>query len=177
MKAWLATIVVLLGSISTSAADFEVDGICYNVTSSTDLTVEVTCDDDYYSNIYRYRGPVTIPETVTVSEKTYKVTGIGDRAFADCHELSSITLPEGLTSIGGSAFYRCSSLTSIVLPESVTSIGDAAFNFCRWLTSITIPESVSSIGDSAFFGCSGLTSITIPESVSSIGDDAFYGCI
>ena len=42
MKAWLATIVVLLSSISASAYDFEVDGICYNVTSSTDLTVEVT---------------------------------------------------------------------------------------------------------------------------------------
>ena len=147
MKAWLATIVVLLGSISASAADFEVDGICYNVTSSTDLTVEVTHKD--YAG---YVGRITIPETVTVSEKTYKVTGIGYQAFAGCESLSSITLPEGLTSIGEYAFASCN-LTSITIPDGVTSIGDGAFNGCYGLTSITLPEGLTSIGDGTFKDC------------------------
>ncbi len=131
MKAWLATIVVLLGSISASAADFEVDGICYNVTSSTDLAVEVT-----YKDYELYHGRITIPETVTVSEKTYKVTGIGYQAFADCSGLTSITLPEGLTSIGEYAFSNCSSLTSITLPEGLMSIGDWAFQYCSRLRTV-----------------------------------------
>ena len=63
-----------------------------------------------------------------------------------------------VTSIGDSAFEECSNLTSITIPNSVTSIGDYAFSGCSDLTSITIPDSVTSIGDYAFFGCSNLTS-------------------
>lgn len=105
-----------------------------------------------------------------------KLKTIGDSAFYYCSELSSITIPEGVTSIGNSAFYSCSSLTSITIPEGVTSIGDSAFYHCRGLSSITIPEGVTSIGDSAFYYCSSLTSITIPEGVKSIGNYAFYNC-
>ena len=41
-KTLLAALAVLLCSISARAHDFEVDGIYYNVTSSTERTVEVT---------------------------------------------------------------------------------------------------------------------------------------
>ena len=42
LKTLLITIAVLLYSTTVSAHDFEVDGIYYNITSSEDLTVEVT---------------------------------------------------------------------------------------------------------------------------------------
>ena len=86
------------------------------------------------------------------------VTSIGDSAFEECSNLTSITIPNSVTSIGDYAFSRCSNLTSITIPNSVTSIGDYAFSGCSDLTSITIPDSVTSIGDYAFFGCSNLTS-------------------
>lgn len=35
------------------------------------------------------------------------VTSIGGKAFADCINLKSIIIPEGLRSIGDSAFYNC----------------------------------------------------------------------
>ncbi len=177
IKLWLTTIATLLCCLAANAHDFEVDGIYYDITSSTDLTVEVTYRgnySDHYSN--EYSGAVTIPSTVTYNSKTYSVTSIGNSAFYSCSSLTSITIPEGVTSIGSYAFSDCSSLTSITIPESVTSIGGSAFSDCSSLTSITIPEGVTSIGDYAFQHCSSLTSINIPESVTSIGDYAFQYC-
>ena len=52
--------------------------------------------------------------------------------------------------IGSSAFYGCSELTSITIPSGVTSIDDYAFEDCSGLTSITIPSSVTKIGQSAW---------------------------
>ena len=104
------------------------------------------------------------------------VTSIGNYAFEDCKNLTSITIPNSVTSIGYRAFYWCSNLTSITIPNSVTSIGDWAFSGCSKLTSITIPNSVTSIGYRAFDDCDNITSIKIPKSVTSIGASAFSGC-
>ena len=41
-KLWLTTIAMLLCSLAANAHDFEVEGIYYNISSSTNLTVAVT---------------------------------------------------------------------------------------------------------------------------------------
>ena len=121
IKHWLATMAVLLCSFTASAHDFEVGGIYYNITSSTDLTVAVTYRGSSYNSYYdEYEGAVTIPSTVTYNSKTYSVTSIGERAFYNCSKLASITLPEGVTSIGIYAFRDCTRLTAITIPSSVT---------------------------------------------------------
>ena len=104
------------------------------------------------------------------------LTSIGSTAFLGCSSLTSVTLPNSVTSIGYRAFYDCTSLTSITIPNSVTSIGNDAFESCSSLTSVTIGNSVESIGNDAFEGCSSLTSVTLPNSVTSIGYRAFYDC-
>ena len=101
---------------------------------------------------------------------------IGDYAFKNCSDLTSLTLPSSVTRIGDYAFYNCSGLTSLTLPSSVTSIGEFAFRYCSGLTSLTIPSGVTSIGMSAFEYCSSLTSLTLPSSVNEIGIYAFHGC-
>ena len=161
-----------------SAHDFEVDGIYYQITSSTaPYTVAVSYKgSSWRSYLDEYTGSVTIPETVSYNGKVYSVTSIGDGAFGGCHGLTSVTIPNSVTSIGNEVFYGCSGLTSVTIPNSVTSIGDHAFEYCSGLTSVTIPNSVTSIGDNAFRDCSGLTSVTIPNSVTSIGDYAFSFC-
>ena len=48
IKTWLATIAVLLFSIIANAHEFEVDGIYYNKTSNTE--VSVTYRGSYYDS-------------------------------------------------------------------------------------------------------------------------------
>ena len=123
-----------------------------------------------------YSGSVTIPATIDFDGEEYPVTNIGDRAFYECSELTSVTIPDGVKSIGEYAFYRCGTLTSVILPGSVTSIGNSAFAYCSKLESVTIPDGVTSIGSYAFQSCRGLTSVILPGSVTSIGNSAFAYC-
>lgn len=82
-----------------------------------------------------------------------------------------------VTSIGNGAFFECSNLTSVVIPEGVTTIGETAFGWCSSLTSIRIPDSVMTIGFRAFCDCISMTSIAIPDSVTTIGVAAFASCL
>ncbi len=127
------------------------------------------------------------------------VIAIGDYAFADCDELTALTLPENLISIGEGAFYNCRNLQTLTLPDSVETIGNYAFSDCSQLQSISlphgitiiqcgtfynchklitvrIPSSVTAIDYGAFYGCSALVSIALPPSLTTIGDHAFFGC-
>ena len=175
---WLITTALLLCSITTTAHDFEVDGIYYNITSSKKLTVAVTYqgrDYDKYDNEYSDFF-ITIPPTVTYEGKTYSITEIGSEAFRECRRIKAITLPESITKINICAFCDCDSLISISIPKGITTIGKQAFFNCWQLPSITLPEGIKKIETSTFFNCGSLTSITIPESVTEIEGKAFYGC-
>ena len=125
----------------------------------------------------------------SVSPDGDKVTGIGEKAFYVCINLTSITIPDSVTSIGDDAFSGCSSLTSIIVSnnnQNYMSIdgnlyskdGKTLIKYPKGKkdTSFNIPDGVTSIGKRAFYGCRGLTSIVIPNSVTSIGYEAFYGC-
>ena len=103
-------------------------------------------------------------------------TEIAYNACAECPNLSSITIGNGISSIGKMAFSKCYALTSVIIPDNVISIGFGAFWYCSSLKSANIGNSVISIGEVAFSDCSSLTSIIIPSSVTSIGEAAFYGC-
>lgn len=162
----------LLISLLASAETVQIDGIWYSLVEKA-KQAELTRNPDRKT---KYRGNISIPSTIVYNGTTYYVTGIGDYAFNECHELTSVFIPEGITRIGIWAFYNCDRLSTITLPESLTIIKDGAFLVCSSLTSINIPESVTSIGERAFRECSSLTSISIPESVKSLEDGTFYGC-
>ncbi len=89
---------------------------------------------------------------------------------------TTYTIPSSVTHVGDAAFQNCDNLTSVTIGDSVTSIGDEAFSCCDSLTSVTIPDSVTSIHLWAFESCTSLTSVTIPDSVTTIDYDAFYQC-
>ena len=100
------------------------------------------------------------------------VTKIGDRAFYNCDNLTSITIPDSATEIGSYAFAYCTNLTSITIPDSVTLINNDAFSNCSDLTSVTIGSGVTSI-DSPFWGCDRLKSCyckALNPPIASMGD-------
>ena len=130
IKTWLFTIAVLLFSITANAHNFEVDGIYYDVTSNTEVSVTYRGNNsDSYSN--EYSGNVVIPSTVRYSGKEYSVTSIGRSAFEGCFDLTLVTIPNSVTSIGKSAFEECFDLTLVTIPNSVTSIEMYAFHGCN----------------------------------------------
>ena len=120
------------------------------------------------------------------------ITSIGQYAFKDCSELTSITIPNSVTMIGENAFLGCTSL------EEIKYIGDMAgwcgisgienlmsygksnrklyINGIEPTGKVDIPDGITSISAYTFYNCSALTGVTIPNSVISIGYNAFYGC-
>ena len=113
-------------------------------------------------------GDLIIPDTVIGSIPPY--------FFKNCHGLTSVTIPNGVTSIGYCAFTDCVNLTHVTIPDSVTKIEDWAFDGCSGLISITIPNEVTSIGFNAFRDCRKLTNIILPNSLTSIKATTFENC-
>ena len=152
-----------------------------------------TSSDGKSIKIDKYTGTDTV---VVIPDKIdgLPVTSIAGYAFNGTN-VTSITLPSGMTALDGYALYGASKLTTVKFPSGITSIGSYAFEFCTSLKSITIPNTVTSIGTGAFYGCNSLssvnlgtgmktigkyaftntalTSVTIPKSTTSIGEHAF----
>ena len=147
--------------------------------SDTDIAHPVTDGNIYFNTA---TGEISgCDETVTAAVIPSEIEGtavksIGDSAFMSRMNLTSVTIPEGVSSIAAYAFGGCAALTSVTLPSTLTIIGEAAFNGCAVLSAIQLPDGLTSIGDGAFWGCAALTSITIPSSVTEIGADAFSDC-
>ena len=79
-----------------------------------------------------------IPEYVTDDDNTrHTVTSIGDYAFRDCNEMTSVAIADSVTEIGTGAFVNCSKLSKAAVPNSVRSIGNSAFDGCTSLSSIS----------------------------------------
>lgn len=83
---------------------------------------------------------------------------LADSALYDC-DITSLSLPDGVTHIGKAALYSCGKLESIVLPETLRHIGDEAFGNCGALAKITLPKNLASLGSDVFMYCSKLTTI------------------
>lgn len=99
------------------------------------------------------KGDVTIPSELG----GYPVTSIGSGKASDIFsytaQITSVTIPEGVTHIGICAFKTCEQLTEIVIPDSVTHIGDWAFEDCGSLKKVTLGKGLKNVGRGAFDYC------------------------
>ena len=150
------------------AYDFEVDGICYTVSSFEDNTVAVDGLNDSMSGI------IDIPSTITFSGKVFTVSGIKSLQNS---KIESVIIPYSIVEIGDFAF-RKSSITKLVIPDNVKTIGSGAFSGCVELTNIEISKNVSVLNQSLFSGCYKLQHVKWNSNTKdgTIRGGAFYDC-
>lgn len=103
-----------------------------------------TDPDTGYTWMYRING-----ETVEIVNPSYY-------AAISPSPNGNVAVPNTLggmpvTCIGDSAFYNCSDLTSVTIPNSVTDIEDSAFQDCSGLMSVMFMGDSPSVGRSAFY--------------------------
>ena len=122
--------------------DLTIDGIKYMVTGNNAVAVTYpNAEQPSSANPCTYSGEVTIPATVTIKNKTYNVTAIGDYAFY-CANITMLNLPEGITKLGYKAIYQ-TQLTEIVVPNSVTLMDYEALGYNKVLEKITFGENIA----------------------------------
>ena len=152
------------------------------------IKVSGTLDSDTMSNIQdalevSYNA-ADYPKIALDLGNTTGLTYINN-SFYNCHGLTSIVFPEGMTSIPD--FRYCDSLTSITIPASVENVN--SISNCKKFTTFEVAENNEYYSTSAdgkilynkdktvlesYPSASG--DVTIPNSVTSIGYEAFRGC-
>lgn len=126
-----------------------------------------------------------------------KLTVIGKRAFANCCDIETITLPESLDLIKDEAFYGCTHLYSIIGLDGKTmgenvfvdTAKDSGQIASYWVvdgnvlekytgnaSELVIPSGVTTIGVGAFENNDTLVKIILNSSVTEINERAFANC-
>ena len=107
----LLLLTIVANYVNTIYADdtFEVNGAYYSVYNSKGVTLEGFKDN---LSIINY----TIPETITYNTKTLSVVCVGEKAFKDCNNLVSLTVPGSVEKLG--SFENCNKFKKVVFKES-----------------------------------------------------------
>ena len=111
-----------------------IDGISYQITDQKKRTAQVIDAVSEEDTL----GYVTIPASVKIKGKTYKVTKIAANAFRNNKGLIKITLGSNVTAVGKNAFSGCKKLEEVTLGSRVTKIEKNAFANCKKIEKITI---------------------------------------
>ena len=184
---------------------------CLNLTSVTvgdnvvigKFAFQVSVDNIFRVNSYKQDGEKYFYYEFNAPLKTLKIgknVVIGDNAFANASNLTSVTLGEG-AKIGKQAFYNCTKLSKIDLSK-VISIGDYAFSGDEYyicldenmqvpaiskegtymttdhasaLTTVDL-SSATSVGEYAFALCRSLKTVKLGEGLTELKQYTFAGC-
>lgn len=181
-------------------SDYYFDGcpVYWNYTANNVVNLD---DFTYYlidgeATLIKYNGSsnnVTLSDEIYYKGKTYKLTGIGNRAFYNCDFIERVdymgTISQWATLdindrsfnplamkklyINGKLFQE----ENIVL-EGIDKIGEFVFCNCDFIKTITIPNSVIEIKIGAFYYCQQLQRVIFESNSNliSIGDYAFENC-
>ena len=121
-------------------------------------------------------GIAVVPDKLVLPSRLggNPVRGIRSGSFENFTNLTSVTIPEGLTYIESGAFYRCTALSEISFPDSLMQVGTLAFCETPWLESQ--PEGFVRAGK-VVLGLKGECpeTIMLPTDVKGIAGSAFMG--
>lgn len=115
-----------------------------------------------------YQGILEIPVSVKVKGRTYRITGIGDKAFSNATHLEGIIIPSGLTRIGHFAFEGCTSLRKVVFPGNTVEFGDGVFFRCEAIETVTLGSDWQSIDLNRFRWSKRMEELYVPAKMRVI---------
>ena len=121
------------------------------------------------------KGEITILERFTINGQEYVVNSIGNDAFAQNNDITSVAFPQTVETIEDRAFYYCSSLTSVSFSEGLKCIEWHAFEGSG-ITSLELPEGLREINSNSFIRCNRLKSVWLPSTLERIGETPFASC-
>lgn len=160
-KLWMVMAFVCL-SISASAYDFEADGIFYTITSTAELTCEVSGSNTILDEL-------VIPDSVSYLNRNLTVIALGNRAFQGSN-IQKVILPNSVRSLKDRCFEGAKIIT-IENTSNVTFFGKYCFRNCEFLKSIEFGnQAIVRIGGGSFYKCSALETVNLNS--NTILDDS-----
>ena len=119
-----------------------------------------------YKKVKKDGKTLTIPNTVKIDKKSYKVTRLLEYQFYKGTKQPQKDVEEDL--IEDEYFKK------VIIPSNVQTIDDDAFTFGERIKEVQFAKNgnLKTIGDGAF-SCCGIRHISIPASVTTIKNDAF----
>lgn len=131
----------------------------YKVTSLTKRTAQVT------GTANAKLKKVVIPNSVTLGDKSFKITSIKASAFKKNKNITEVKIGSNVTSIGNSAFEKCTKLKKVTVnSKKLTQIGKKAFAGCKQLKLVDVQsKKVNKIGKDAFKGIHKKAVLKIPK--------------
>ena len=133
-----------------------------------------TCGDNLTWTLDESTGTLTIEGSGTMKDYSSSIYNLAPWYYSRT-KILKVVIDDGASNIGNWAFSNCSNLTTVSIPNSVSWIGERSFYRCG-LTSVTVGNNVSTIGKYAFASCNKLTSVTIPNCMWFIDEEAFTDC-
>lgn len=191
----VVSIVAAIAALGVRADEWEDPVTHYTWTYKINGGTAEICNDDEPAVYPSPVGALVIPAMLG----GVPVVSIGYKAFCECTDLTSVTMPDGVTSIGDEAFSGCSSLAEVSIGAGVVSIGWDVFLGCDetlfdtttfpglklvdgWVVGYTgdLPDDLNladarGIAPEAFRG-SAVKKVIIGSGVKSIGSWAFHEC-
>ncbi len=110
---------------------------------------------------------ITIPNTIKIFSRTYKVVQIDKNVFKNSKQLKEIKLGKYVTTIGNDAFSGCSNLEKVTTNSALEKIGKRAFKNCKNLKSFNIRTKKlkdSTVGKDAFKKTGNKIKVKVPKS-------------
>lgn len=121
-------------STNTFAYDFQIGNLCYTITSIDEKTVSVEAAEE------KPTGDVVIPSIVNYNGVDFSVTSIPDKGFAQCYNITSLTLPHTMKYIGSYGLGWMLELRTLIFdnPQRIVSENTSFYDWREKFTTVKI---------------------------------------
>lgn len=120
----------------------------------------------------KYSGKIVIPETVDYKGNKYLICEIGDRAFQDCNQLTSVVMSDSITKIGTSAFDNVTALAELKLSNNIRVLPNRSLVAIYDLKELSLPDSLIEVQEGAVSWVL-VESLHLPAKLTKIYPNAF----